>query len=151
MCKDANPSTSHFTKPSITSIRKNHHHFKSSPTTTSTTSDVSSTSSSSSNSSSHNQIMTDLDKVKAIMSSKHKKKASNHSPIDYVSYSILFLIILITIFTCPTDWSMENKVTVHHVWYKGWITGVATGVGVLPFFFLSSEPNKFWMGISNGK
>ena len=94
----------------------------------------------------------DAKQMKAIVSSKTSKKKTNSIDSgDYLSYFTLAIIVLITIVTCPTDWSLENKVTTHHVWYNGWITAVATGVGVLPFFFLSSEPNKFWMGISNGK
>lgn len=37
-----------------------------------------------------------------------------------------------------------------HVWYFGWITAVCTGLGALPFFFIK-EPNKLWIGISNGR
>jgi ZIP family zinc transporter len=42
------------------------------------------------------------------------------------------------------------QVTCQHVWYYGWITAVATGFGAVPFVFIK-EPNKFWMGVSNGK
>jgi hypothetical protein len=42
------------------------------------------------------------------------------------------------------------QVTSQHVWYFGWITAISTGVGVLPFFFFS-EPEKYWVGASNGK
>mmetsp|Transcript_5602 Transcript_5602/g.7758 ORF Transcript_5602/g.7758 Transcript_5602/m.7758 type:complete len:271 (+) Transcript_5602:42-854(+) len=43
---------------------------------------------------------------------------------------------------------MTQKVTYQHVWYYGWITAVSTGVGVLPFFLIS-EPDKYWIGVSN--
>lgn len=68
---------------------------------------------------------------------------------DWKGYGLLFVIVLITVFTCPDSFKGQ-KVSLHHVWYYGWITAVSTGAGVLPFF-LFSEPNKFWMGVSNGE
>lgn len=83
-----------------------------------------------------------------------KKKQSSQtevkktSEIDYLSWFLLASVALITIYTYPTDcWTVE-KVSVHHVFYYGWITAVSTGVGSLPFFFLN-DPNKYWMGVSN--
>jgi hypothetical protein len=78
---------------------------------------------------------------------KRRKSLTNVTP-DYISLFLLFLVVMITLFTYP-DWTAE-KVSIQHVWYYGWITAISTGVGVLPFFFLS-EPDKFWMAISNGR
>jgi hypothetical protein len=76
--------------------------------------------------------------------SKNNKQASSS---DLFSYFLLFLVILTTILTYPTKW--DDKVTVNHVWYYGWITAVSTGAGVLPFLFVN-ELEKYWMGVSNG-
>ena len=80
-----------------------------------------------------------------------RKRSSKHTNKnrDYICYLLLGLVLFITVTTYPYDYS-GNKVTVQHVWYNGWITAVATGAGVLPFIFLQ-RPNKYWMGISNGK
>lgn len=77
-----------------------------------------------------------------------KLMAPTSSSIDYISYILLFIIIAITIFGHPHH-SCHRKVSMHRVCYNGWITAVATGFGVIPFYFFK-EPNKFWMGISNG-
>ena len=68
---------------------------------------------------------------------------------DFTGYFMLLVTIAVSIFTCP-DLVIAQKVTINQVWYYGWITAVSTGLGVIPFYFFS-EPNKFWMGISNGK
>lgn len=80
------------------------------------------------------------------IAAKRSKKRTHKSDIDFVAIFFILLVVLVSIFTLPVDWSV---VRAQHVWYYGWITAVSTGVGVLPFFFFS-EPNKFWMGISNG-
>jgi hypothetical protein len=85
--------------------------------------------------------------MKDVMRKRAAAKSSSKHSYDYISYILLTIVILLTYFTYP---SSERKVTLQHVWYNGWITAVATGAGALPFFFLN-EPNKFWMGVSNGK
>lgn len=84
--------------------------------------------------------------LQTIVSKRSKKKAPGAGRVDYVALFFILLVILISVFTLPEDWSV---VRAQHVWYYGWITAVSTGAGVLPFFFFS-EPNKYWMGISNG-
>lgn len=90
--------------------------------------------------------------MKEIMKKRSSKNnAQQYNKLkDYFSYLLLGLILFITVTTYPSDNNSERKVTLQHVWYSGWITAVATGAGVLPFFFLE-RPNKYWMGISNGK
>lgn len=78
---------------------------------------------------------------------KRSRKKSATPKVDYVAMFLILLVVLISVFTLPDDWSV---VTTQHVWYYGWITAVSTGAGVLPFFFFS-EPNKYWMGVSNGR
>ena len=60
----------------------------------------------------------------------------------------LVLIIIITIVTYPP--SIVDEVSIHHVWYYGWITAVSTGLGVVPLIFVP-DLDKFWVGVSNGK
>ena len=81
------------------------------------------------------------------IAAKRSKKRTSKAQVDFVAIFFVLMVILVSIFTLPTDWSV---VRAQHVWYYGWITAVSTGLGVVPFFFFS-EPNKFWMGISNGK
>ena len=89
------------------------------------------------------------DKTAEILSkiSLAQKKKSKGDEIDYLGYFLLLVLIFITVFTRP-DWS--EKVSVHHVWYYGWITAISTGLGAIPFYFFP-EPDKFWMGVSNGR
>lgn len=69
---------------------------------------------------------------------------------DYIGIFLLTIVFLITIFAYPRSAGDEPKVSLQSVFYHGWITAVATGLGALPFAVIS-EPNKYWMGISNGK
>ena len=76
-------------------------------------------------------------------------ESSSEKSIDYISYFLLGICIMITIFAFPSDLCKGNtRVELIHVFYYGWITAISTGLGVVPFFFLT-EPNKFWMAISN--
>lgn len=79
-------------------------------------------------------------------------KSSSHSHVKMIDIAILVALILITVFTHPhiTSEQPTGHVPLSYVWYYGWITAVSTGLGALPFFFVT-EPNKFWMGISNGE
>lgn len=73
-------------------------------------------------------------------------KAKKIEAFDCWGYFLLLVIIAITIFSQP-NW--KEKVSIHHVWYYGWITAISTGLGSIPFYFFP-EPDKFWMGVSNG-
>lgn len=69
--------------------------------------------------------------------------------IDYVGHGLLLLILLLTVYMYPTNWNSElREVDFKIVWYYGWITAISTGLGVVPFIFVS-EPDNFWLGISN--
>jgi hypothetical protein len=84
--------------------------------------------------------------LKTVMKQRfNNRKQSKNSKFDYLSYLLLGLVVFITVSTYP---SQIGKVTIQHVWYNGWITAVATGCGVIPFFFLNN-PSKYWMGVSN--
>jgi zinc transporter ZupT len=82
-------------------------------------------------------------------------KALQDSPAggpDYPAYVIATAMIYITIYMYPrtnSDMMDESgKATVGYVFFYGWLTAIFTGLGVLPFFFVS-EPNDFWRGASN--
>jgi hypothetical protein len=92
-----------------------------------------------------------LDSLESIMTKRykrHKQSKTTKALNDYFSYSMWLLIAIVTIFTYPESWN-AGSVNYKHVWYYGWITAICTGVGILPFYFIS-EPDKFWLGISNG-
>lgn len=78
---------------------------------------------------------------------KQMRETQKKEDVDYMGYFILCILIFVTVFTRP-NW--RDKVSVHHVWYYGWITAISTGFGAIPFYFFP-EPNKFWMGVSNGR
>lgn len=70
--------------------------------------------------------------------------------MDYSGLLMLTIVSCITFFACPATLitGSQTTVTMHHVFYSGWVTAVATGVGVFPFFFLR-EPSQFYTGVSN--
>ncbi len=81
---------------------------------------------------------------------RQNKQKNQYNMQDSLNYALLACIILITVLTYPMNNKIDDVVTIHHVWYYGWMTAVATGLGAIPFIFFS-QPDKFWMGISNGK
>jgi len=42
----------------------------------------------------------------------------------------------------------KNKVTAYQVWFFGWLTAITTGLGAIPFCFIT-KPSKYYMGLSN--
>jgi hypothetical protein len=93
-----------------------------------------------------------LEENKKIIYGKNRttKPLKQPKQFDWLGYGLLVILIIITIVTYPDFDSLKRKVNAQHVFYYGWITAIATGGGVLPFYFFS-EPDKFWMGVSNGK
>lgn len=65
-------------------------------------------------------------------------------------YCILFVLLIITVYSYQWATSSEggNKVTIEQVWFYGWITAVSTGMGAIPFIFVS-KPEKYYIGLSN--
>mmetsp|Transcript_10552 Transcript_10552/g.16019 ORF Transcript_10552/g.16019 Transcript_10552/m.16019 type:complete len:300 (-) Transcript_10552:243-1142(-) len=81
--------------------------------------------------------------------SRGRRSNNSNASRDWSGYLILLAVITVTIVFVPESIAdSAGKVTVGVVWYCGWITAVSTGLGVLPFFFVSN-PNSYWMGISN--
>lgn len=79
--------------------------------------------------------------------SKSSKNLKEIESIDYLGWTSLIFIILITLYALP-DTLSPTKIEVNHVWYFGWITAVSTGLGVVPFIFVK-ELSSFWIGVSN--
>jgi len=63
---------------------------------------------------------------------------------DWLSYSLFGILVFITVFYYPKT----EEVNTSYVFYHGWITAISTGLGVLPFYFVT-DPSKFVMGVSN--
>jgi zinc transporter, ZIP family len=61
-------------------------------------------------------------------------------------YILAAAMVVITFFSIP---STETGKSAHYVWWCGWLTAVATGLGALPFYFIR-DVDKFWLGICNG-
>ncbi len=85
--------------------------------------------------------------LKNIVNKRAKYKSGSVQRSNLINYLLLFIVVLITIFCYPQSWDV---VTVRHVFYYGWLTAISTGAGVIPFFFIK-QPDKYWMGVSNGK
>lgn len=66
---------------------------------------------------------------------------------DYFGLISLATILLITVFGVPGVFMSANAYVT--VTYYAWITAVSTGLGVVPFYFISN-PNPYYMGLSNG-
>ena len=69
------------------------------------------------------------------------------------SYAILIALAVVTVVLHPrSSWFVtpnpNEKPTLHTVFYYGWISAVATGLGVLPLCFVT-EMKKYWIGVSN--
>lgn len=61
-------------------------------------------------------------------------------------YAIALVMVLVTIYSYRRR--MQGK-SAAYVWWCGWLTAVATGIGALPFVWIR-DVNKFWLGICNG-
>ena len=82
--------------------------------------------------------------------------------IDYVAYGIAALFAFITVYMYPGEQSMQQQLqdqdsnthnhsgapSVGYVFYYGWITAISTGLGVLPFLFVT-DASEFWIGMCN--
>lgn len=96
-------------------------------------------------------VATSSEGERPVMESQAKKvnvRKPNH--FDWTSYLLITIIIVIT--TACYPWKQKEELldtSIYTVCYCAWLTAVSTGFGVLPFY-LTSKPNKFWTGISNG-
>lgn len=67
-----------------------------------------------------------------------------------MEYFIVGLLLITTIYSYQWATSSENgnRVTIEQVWFYGWITAVSTGLGAIPFVFVT-KPDKYYIGLSN--
>ncbi|GAB9463657.1 hypothetical protein Gpo141_00001107 [Globisporangium polare] len=61
-------------------------------------------------------------------------------------YAVAALMVFITFYSIPHGASGKSA---HYVWWCGWLTAIATGLGAVPFYWLQ-DINKYWLGICNG-
>lgn len=61
-------------------------------------------------------------------------------------YAVAALMVFITFYSIPHGASGKSA---HYVWWCGWLTAIATGLGAVPFYWLR-DINKYWLGICNG-
>jgi zinc transporter, ZIP family len=101
------------------------------------------------------------DDDKAVVAKKRGNNNAENSQdeSDVFGYSMLLLVAIITVFCYPPIvnyttalfWGNTSNTTgpdIFYVFYAGWITAISTGLGALPFCFMS-KPNNFYMGASN--
>lgn len=92
-------------------------------------------------------IENDITKAKEESAYPENEKDEVHTSTR--SIIALTVVIVITLVAYPrTDLRDGGDVTIHHVWYYGWLTAVSTGLGVVPLIF-APELDKFWVGVSN--
>jgi len=72
--------------------------------------------------------------------------------MGFVGWSTISFFALITVISfnqANHDHLLDvNKVTMKKVWFFGWLTAVSTGLGAIPFIFITN-PGKYYMGLSN--
>ena len=87
-------------------------------------------------------LLPDLD-PDAMGSDKASPKAASVSMHALLAVAVLSLTTFVSI---PRHFG--GTVDFAHVWWYGWVTCVSTGLGVLPFVFVS-EISSLWLGVSN--
>jgi VIT1/CCC1 family predicted Fe2+/Mn2+ transporter len=82
---------------------------------------------------------------------RSSSKITDHDQTPMWVYATLIFFIIMTVMTCPRPLIPPHgsSPTLAHVFFYGWITALSTGLGVIPFFFLS-EVQSYYVGIANG-
>lgn len=75
--------------------------------------------------------------------------AGKDSTARKVAYVLAALLVLETLHGWAHQHHHRGHKSAHYVWWCGWLTAIATGLGALPFYWLRNI-NKFWLGICNG-
>ncbi|KAG7390940.1 hypothetical protein PHYBOEH_006884 [Phytophthora boehmeriae] len=67
------------------------------------------------------------------------------------AYALALAMILLTLYSFPTHRHGHGHggKNARYVWWCGWLTAVATGLGALPFYWIRNM-DKYWLGICNG-
>ncbi|TDH66344.1 uncharacterized protein CCR75_002731 [Bremia lactucae] len=68
--------------------------------------------------------------------------------IRTVAYALASCIVLITVYSFHMYHRFHIK-NAYYVWWCGWLTAIATGLGALPFYWIK-DMDKVWLGICNG-
>ncbi|OWZ17171.1 Zinc (Zn2)-Iron (Fe2) Permease [Phytophthora megakarya] len=67
------------------------------------------------------------------------------------AYALAIAMIFITFYSFPMHHHFHGRggKNARYVWWCGWLTAVATGIGALPFYWIR-DLDKYWLGICNG-
>uniref|UniRef100_A0AAV1UPT9 Uncharacterized protein n=1 Tax=Peronospora matthiolae TaxID=2874970 RepID=A0AAV1UPT9_9STRA len=67
------------------------------------------------------------------------------------AYALAFVMLFITVYSHPMHHRFHGRggKNGYYVWWCGWLTAVATGLGALPFYWIRNM-DKYWLGICNG-
>lgn len=67
------------------------------------------------------------------------------------AYALALAMIIITFYSFPMHHHFHGRggKNARYVWWCGWLTAIATGLGALPFYWIR-DLDKFWLGICNG-
>lgn len=63
-----------------------------------------------------------------------------------IAHAVAVLMVLVTLYSFPRGASGKDA---GYVWWCGWLTAIATGLGAVPFYWVH-DVNKFCLGICNG-
>ncbi|KAG6622317.1 Zinc (Zn2)-Iron (Fe2) Permease (ZIP) Family [Phytophthora cinnamomi] len=98
---------------------------------------------SSSSSSSSSQQQQDDDVAKPLMGSSRTTKR--------LAYALAVAMLLVTFYSFPMHHHFHGRggKNARYVWWCGWLTAIATGIGALPFYWIR-DLDKYWLGICNG-
>ena len=67
------------------------------------------------------------------------------------AYALALVMLFITVYSHPMHHRFHGRggKNGYYVWWCGWLTAVATGLGALPFYWIRNM-DKYWLGICNG-
>ncbi|ETL25203.1 hypothetical protein F441_21532 [Phytophthora nicotianae CJ01A1] len=81
----------------------------------------------------------------------NKLPLSSSSTTRRLAYAVAVGMIVITFYSFPMHHHFHGRggKNARYVWWCGWLTAIATGLGALPFYWIR-DLDKFWLGICNG-
>lgn len=67
------------------------------------------------------------------------------------AYALALAMIIVTVYSFPMHHHFHGRGSknARYVWWCGWLTPSATGIGVPPFYWIR-DLDKYWLGICNG-
>ncbi|GMF30721.1 unnamed protein product [Phytophthora fragariaefolia] len=68
-----------------------------------------------------------------------------------LAYALALAMLLVTFYSFPVHRHFHGRggKNARYVWWCGWLTAIATGLGALPFYWIR-DLDKYWLGICNG-